>query len=119
MTVKTLDGCVDSDTMIIYIEKNIDIYVPNIFSPNGDNINDRLLISAGPFVQEIASFVVYDRWGNMVYFSQHFLPNDSNSAWNGMLNGRSLDPAVFTYQMIAVFKDGREETRVGDVTLVK
>ncbi|HZV71472.1 MAG TPA: gliding motility-associated C-terminal domain-containing protein [Saprospiraceae bacterium] len=119
VSVTSVDGCEASDTVIIFIEKHIDVYVPNIFSPNGDNINDRLIIAAGDYVKEIASFIIYDRWGNMVFSLQHFLPNDPNAGWDGTFKNIPLNSAVFTYRMIAVFEDGRQETRLGDVTLLR
>ena len=101
------------------MEKNIDVFVPNIFSPNGDNINDRLLISTGPEIEEIESFQVFDRWGNMMYSASHFPPNDPGFAWDGKWKGERLNPAVYAYRLIVKFKDGRQEMRMGDVTLLR
>jgi hypothetical protein len=72
VSVTSVDGCSDEDAMTIYLQRRIDIYFPNIFSPNGDNINDRLLISAGADIEEISSMIIFDRWGNMVYSADHF-----------------------------------------------
>jgi len=107
------------NALALFIDDITGIYVPNIFSPNGDNINDKLLISAGPQVKEISSLTIFNRWGNMVYNANHFPAGDLNYAWDGTLKGRVLNSAVFTYKMIADFKDGRQEVRVGDVTLVR
>jgi len=119
VSVTNIDGCTDEDAMTLFLERNIDIYIPNIFSPNGDNINDRLLISAGPDVDEISSLIIYDRWGNMVFSADHFPANDPAYGWDGTLKGNHLNSAVFAYKLIGVFKDGRSEVRYGDVTLVK
>jgi len=119
VSVTSVDGCSDEDKLILFLERNIDIYVPNIFSPNGDNINDRLLISAGEDVEEISSLIIYNRWGNMVFSAGHFPANDPNYAWDGTMKSRTLNTAVFAYKLIAVFKDGRSEVRYGDVTLIK
>ncbi|MEO5906773.1 MAG: gliding motility-associated C-terminal domain-containing protein [Saprospiraceae bacterium] len=93
--------------------------MPNIFSPNGDDVNDRLLISAGPGVERISSLVIHDRWGDMVYSAKDFLPNDDDHAWDGKLKGRFLNPGVFAYRMVAELKNGRSEIRYGDVTLIR
>ncbi len=119
VTVTSLDGCADEDAMTLYVDSDNDIYVPNIFSPNGDNVNDRLLISAGKDVERIVSFMVYDRWGDMVFEGREFFANDAGVAWDGKLKGRFLNPGVFAYRLVAVFKDGSSTFRYGDVTLIR
>jgi gliding motility-associated-like protein len=105
--------------MNIFVERNIAIYVPNVFSPNGDGINDRLLISADTAVQEIESFTIFDRWGNMVYLNEHFLPNDPGEAWDGKHNGVTLNPGVYAFKMLVRFADGTTQIRYGDVTVMR
>ena len=105
--------------MTVFVGRNIDIYVPNVFSPNDDGINDRLLISAGAYVEEIESFIIFDRWGDMVYLNEHFQPNDPSGAWDGKRKGLMLNPAVYAYKMMAKFGDGRTEVRFGDITLMR
>jgi gliding motility-associated-like protein len=105
--------------MIVFVQRNIDIYVPNVFSPNGDGINDHLLISAGADVEEIETFTIFDRWGNMIYLNEHFLPNDPSEGWDGKRKGVALNPGVYAFRMIAHFSDGRSEVRYGDITLMR
>ncbi len=119
VTVTSNDGCADKDAMTLYVDKENDIYVPNIFSPNGDNVNDRLLISAGKDVERISSFIVFDRWGDMVFSANDFFPNDAGVAWDGKVKGRFLNPGVFAYRLIAVHNDGSSTFRYGDVTLLR
>ncbi len=128
ITVSNSQGCSDQDSVVVFIQKNIDIYIPNVFSPNGDGINDRLLISAASEVEEIESMEIFDRWGNMVFALHHFQPNDPAFAWDASTtlstSGQNVqktyfNPAVFAYRMVARFRDGRREVRNGDVTLVR
>ena len=98
---------------------NDTFFVPNIFSPNGDNINDRLIINAGDNVQEITSMIIFDRWGNIVFSAERFQTNDISNSWDGRFKGRELNPGVFAYRMIVEFEDGRSEIRYGDITLVR
>ncbi len=119
VSVSNAQGCSDLDSMIVFVQRNIGIYVPNVFSPNGDGINDHLLISAGANVEEIESFTIFDRWGNMIFFNEHFLPNDPTEAWDGKRNGMTLNPGVYAYKMLAKFADERSEIRYGDVTLMR
>src|SRR5687768_17282458 len=117
--VETFDGCKDEDAMTLFLLKDIDVYVPNIFSPNSDNINDMLVISAGDYVEKISSFIIYDRWGNMVFVAHDFLPHDLNNSWDGKVKGKRVNPGVFAYKVIVEFRDGRSEIRYGDVTVVR
>ena len=59
-------------------------------------------------------FRVFDRWGNLVYES-----NDISEGWNGIYNGKLLDPGVFVYYFEAVCTNGLSVTRQGNVTLMK
>jgi len=119
ISVSNSQGCTDQDSVVVFIQQNVDIYIPNVFSPNGDGINDRLLISAASEVEEIESMEIFDRWGNLVFAAKNFLPDDPTNSWDGKREGVTLNPAVFAYKMMARFKDGRREVRNGDVTLVR
>ena len=70
-------------------------------------------------MEEIASFIVFDRWGNVVFSAEHFQVNDGTRAWDGSFKGEKLNPGVFAYQMIVKFRDGRSDVVYGDVTLVR
>src|SRR4030095_8741239 len=116
VSVISLEGCTDEDTMTLFLERNEDVNVPNIFSPNGDNINDRLLVSMGRDVDEISLMEIFDRWGNIVFSADHILTDDFSHSWDGMWKGKLLNSGVFVYKVIVLFRDGRSEVRYGDVT---
>ena len=113
------DGCADSDSLTVFVTTDQAIYIPNIFSPNGDGINDVLSVSIGDGVKEITSFTIFDRWGNMVFLAEHTLPTDPLISWDGKMNGEAMNPGVFVYKVIVAFTDGDSEVRYGDVTLVR
>ena len=119
VSVTSTDGCADRDSLTVFVATDHAIYIPNIFSPNGDGINDQLTISMGQGVKEITAFTIFDRWGNMVFQAEHILPTGTAVSWDGKLKGELLNPAVFTYMMIAEFEDGQREVRYGDVTLIR
>ncbi|HJW29538.1 MAG TPA: gliding motility-associated C-terminal domain-containing protein, partial [Saprospiraceae bacterium] len=97
-----------------------DLYIPNVFSPNGDGINDYFLVFADPNAKtRINYFRVFDRWGNEVFERKDFLPNDDASGWDGRLEGKLLNPGVFVWAMEALYEDGRKEALYGDVTLIR
>ncbi|HJW29584.1 MAG TPA: gliding motility-associated C-terminal domain-containing protein, partial [Saprospiraceae bacterium] len=96
----------------------IAFYIPNVFSPDGDGINDVFSIfpSAGTDVTHLACSV-FDRWGNLVFSSSSY-PFE----WPGDFNGQKLDPGVYAYRVIITYMDHsteRQVTRSGDITLVR
>jgi gliding motility-associated-like protein len=78
--VTTIHGCVDSIWGVWEIEPQMTVYVPNSFTPNGDNVNEGFK----PIVQGIQydsyEFEVFDRWGERVW-----LTRDPDEYWNGNL----------------------------------
>jgi gliding motility-associated-like protein len=95
-------------------------YIPNAFSPNGDNQNEEFQIYPASEVAKIRTFKVFDRWGNMVFVATNFAANDApNHGWNGMLNGRILKPDVFIYLVELETKKGEVYFQRGDVTLMR
>ena len=61
------EGCSATDTTQILVNPAIPIYIPNAFSPNGDQINDEFTIYAGLAVERINTFQVYNRWGALLF----------------------------------------------------
>jgi gliding motility-associated-like protein len=56
------------------------IYVPNVFTPNGDNQNDFFFIGVENAID--LEFTIVNRWGNVVYFAEGL-----TSKWNGYIEG--------------------------------
>ena len=119
VSVTSADGCADRDSMTVFVNTDYKIYIPNIFSPNGDGVNDVIMISADESVREITSFSIFDRWGNLVFGTEHFQPNDPSRSWDGKMNGEAMNPGVFTFRVVVEFSDGHSEVRYGDITLMR
>ena len=119
VSVTSADGCADRDSMTVFVNTDYKIYIPNIFSPNGDGINDVVMISADESVREITSLSIFDRWGNLVFGAEHFQPDDSSISWDGRMKGEGMNPGVFTFRMVVDFSDGASKIIYGDITLVR
>jgi gliding motility-associated-like protein len=120
VAVTSKDGCITTDTLRIFVNKNHKVYVPNAFSPyNYDGKNDHLSIFGSKAVAKIISFSVYDRWGNQVYENLDFQPNNQSIGWDGTYRGRSLNADVFTWVAKVQFLDDEIETLSGDAMIVK
>lgn len=113
-------GCEERAPILIIVDKEIDIYVPNIFSPDGDGQNDVFMIFANTDqVRIIKQFQVFSRWGEQVLDLNDFFPNDPQFGWDGMHRGDALNPAVFVWYVVVELIDGREILLEGDVTLTR
>jgi gliding motility-associated-like protein len=93
-------------------------YIPNVFSPNGDGINDVFTVSFGPDLNVISmQGSIYDRWGNLVFSSAGY-PFE----WDGLFAGETVLPGVYVYTITVLYlENGIEKERqlVGDVTVIK
>jgi gliding motility-associated-like protein len=102
------------------VKKEVNIYVPNAFSPNGDGTNDVFMIFAGGnSIQTIRSFLVFDRWGETVYQYYDFEPNNPVYGWDGNHRETPMNSAVFVWFAEVELIDGSVELLKGDVSLVR
>lgn len=88
------------------------IFVPNAFTPNGDGLNDRLLV-LGNTIDELY-FAIYDRWGELVFETDNQL-----IGWDGTFRGRELSPDAYGYYLEARCFNGETYTAKGNITLIR
>jgi gliding motility-associated-like protein len=116
--VKTDAGCRDDAALRLLVDRRVDVYIPNIFSPNDDGDNDKFTVYADQKgVSKINYLQVYSRWGELLWERHDFEPNMIELGWDGTFRGNELNPAVFVYQAEVEFIDGRKELFKGDVTI--
>ena len=113
------NGCVASDTITIFVEKDRHVFIPNAFSPDDNGFNDIFYINAGQDVAKVKNFRIFNRWGEVVFGNENFQPNDPMEGWDGFFNGEKLNPNVFIFFAEIEFKDGLVEIYKGDVTLTR
>jgi gliding motility-associated-like protein len=115
--------CVDAQDEIAVIQADdcypTALYLPNVFSPNDDNVNDVFSLSTNPEIQITNSQgAIFDRWGNLIYQS-----TEIPFTWNGHArNGQSFQPGVYVYSLILDYSvNGLQQHTVlkGDVTLIR
>jgi gliding motility-associated-like protein len=110
LTVEDLNGCINSDTVLVTIDGTL--YVPNAFTPNGDGFNDIFDIKG----EEISSFQlrVFDRWGLLIFES-----NSLNNQWDGSYNGQPVQMDVYVWKVEYTDYQRNSEKRMGHVSVVK
>lgn len=111
--VSTPEGCVDTSTVTIFVTTPCgEIFMPTIFSPNSDGLNDDLCVMGGCIVE--MDLKIYNRWGELVFES--FSPAD---CWDGTFRGKPMNSAVFVYKLYVRLADGTEVDTTGNVNLVR
>jgi gliding motility-associated-like protein len=121
-TVTALDsnGCPGESTFTLrVIDAQDDLYIPNVFSPNGDGINDFFTLFAAPGSGQIASLQIFDRWGNMLFERQNLTINNESEGWDGRSNGEPLPPGVYVYSFAFIDSQGEVSYYKGTVTLIR
>ncbi len=110
-----------SDEVIVYQQMNcepFEIYVPNIFSPNGDQINDYFSVSLGglPVIKKFSASI-FDRWGNLIFQSE-----DIHFNWDGTYRNSPGQSGVYVYVLnIDYHHEGLDQSEIlkGEVTLLR
>lgn len=113
--VSDVGGCLDSTCVTVYLELPCgNFYIPNAFSPNGDNENDVFKAYINPVCVLEYKLVIYNRWGEKV-----FETTDIKEGWNGVVNGAESNSAVYTFYCFAKLSNGIEIKKEGNVSLVR
>ena len=104
-------GCVDYDTVCVYVTKDFNVYIPNAFTPNEDGYND-VFIPVGYGINEIR-LTIFDRWGEQIFTS-----NETSIGWDGSRKGRQCEQGVYVYKAEVKTMAGHTVQYVGHVTLL-
>jgi len=115
VTVSDSKSCSETRTVIFNIDVDCVepvVYIPNIFSPNGDNQNDIFYIRG----QQISALnmVIYDRWGEKI-----FETNEVSAGWDGTYKGKEMPSDVYIYHVVITMNDGTEMKKKGNISLVR
>ena len=117
VTLTSENGCITDDEVLVYVENKKRIFIPNAFSPDGDGNNDVFMIYGGSGVEEVEEFMIFNRWGELVFEQNNFQPNDALFGWDGFFQGKKLNPAVFIYFAKIKYINGESEIIKGDLFL--
>jgi gliding motility-associated-like protein len=114
------NGCLVEAEILLRVDKERDLFIPNAFSPNGDGNNDLFMIFANnKSIKAVNELQLFNRWGEKVFQKNDFMPNDTNYGWNGYFKGELVNPSVLVYFAEVEFIDGFKKLYKGDVTLMK
>jgi gliding motility-associated-like protein len=107
------ETCSASDSVLNIVISTSSIYVPRVFTPNGDGVNDEFRVG----YTSLSSYEcwVFNRWGIQVYHG-----TDPERGWDGTINGGApAAPSAYYYVIKATGADGIQYNRTGDVNLLR
>ena len=113
LTVKTVEGCMDTASMKVTVFKGSAVYVPNAFTPNNDRLND-IMKPMFIGIKKLYYFTIYNRWGEKI-----FSTNDMNRGWNGNLKNGENIPGSYIWVLKAEDVVGKVYNLKGSFILIK
>jgi gliding motility-associated-like protein len=117
--VRNTGGCRSKDNITVHVLCNgSNVFLPNTFSPNGDGNND-LFFPRGSGLFSIKTLRVFNRWGEVVYEKNNFMPNDAAAGWNGRYKGMLQNPDVYVYTVDVICDNSTVMTLKGNVALIQ
>ena len=115
LLVTSLDGCSDSISYPLVIGPELIVYTPNAFTPDGDTRNDVFMPSVLGYVPSSYQFMVFNRWGEVIFQSQH-----ANVGWDGTVNGVQAPNDVYVWKLsLRSEATNLDYSYKGHVTLVR
>ncbi|MBK7342525.1 MAG: gliding motility-associated C-terminal domain-containing protein [Saprospiraceae bacterium] len=118
--VENQDGCIATDQVLITVNDGpVRYFIPTVFSPNGDGINDGFTIYGNELISRISELSIYDRWGTLLFQRTDLSPGIVSEGWDGKYRGELLDPAVFIYSATIRMTNGQERLIKGEIQLIR
>jgi gliding motility-associated-like protein len=116
VTVTDPFGCTKTGVIelrVIEVEcDSIHVFIPNLFSPNDDGVNDFFNVRSN--ILESFELIVYDRWGKPVFNTKSL-----DKSWDGTYKGKNIGPGAFGYYFRGICLGGIEIVRQGNVTIIR
>ncbi|WP_425421749.1 LamG-like jellyroll fold domain-containing protein [Phaeodactylibacter xiamenensis] len=114
LILNVIDGCKNMDTISVafYTDK---IYVPNVFSPNSDGVNDLFFPAYGQENSFDYKMEIYDRWGGLQFVKPFEV---EIPGWDGVgIGQKEAAPGIYVYKIITDREECGLDMKVGDVLL--
>jgi gliding motility-associated-like protein len=112
-------GCRDSVKVFVKLEPKLSINIPQIFSPNGDGLNDRLQILSSSENLMILRFSIFNRWGEKIFSNENFKIEDPKAIWDGTISGKPAPTDSYLYEVGYQSSDDSVSNVSGVVILIR
>ncbi|MFT6982656.1 MAG: gliding motility-associated-like protein [Crocinitomicaceae bacterium] len=112
VAVSSFLGTPNGEEPDVTVEEFCILDVPNVFTPNGDQVNDKFYFSTQCNVPIDAK--IMNRWGNVVYES-----TDVAEGWDGTSKGQAIAAGAYFYSCVVKYTDKEDETVSGYVQVIR
>jgi gliding motility-associated-like protein len=115
LVVTSNHGCTDVALVAVEVTPDFALYIPNTFTPDGNNINDFFQPMGVGINEDNYRMDVYDRWGEIIFTSNNF-----RKGWDGSVkgNGKMAEQGVYIYRLMVYDLQGNKHPFVGHVTVL-
>jgi gliding motility-associated-like protein len=115
LRVSDTSGCFKNTAAKVEVIPDYTLFIPNVFSPNGDGQNDFWQLFGNMSAIKQLDVKVFNRWGEKVFES-----NDLYFQWDGSYKSQKQQPGVFVYYLDVVWVDNNSmKSYKGSITLLK
>ncbi|MDN5213928.1 gliding motility-associated C-terminal domain-containing protein [Fulvivirgaceae bacterium BMA12] len=105
-------GCAARESVTVTVDDNYEIFVPQMFTPNGDGSNDILFVNTIGI--ETLTFKIFDRHGKLIFESA-----SSSDGWDGRVNGEAQNIDTYVYLVSARTYSNQNVTDKGTFQLIR
>jgi gliding motility-associated-like protein len=111
-TVTSVEGCSNNNCVTVFVKDISTLYVPNVFTPNNDGVNDMFFTPNTHIVKY--DLTIFNRWGQLLFSSE-----DPLKGWDGTFNGQIVPDGVYVYILNAKGADEVVYKKTGHITIIK
>lgn len=117
LTATDQNDCVDSSSITVFVINELEVYVPNAFTPNGDEFNNTWNTYMSFDTYSEFHIQLFNRWGQVIWESF-----DPNVGWDGIgPNGKIVQDGIYSWRLTIRMDDKKDQLirRIGHVSVVK
>ncbi|MCC6373029.1 MAG: PKD domain-containing protein [Bacteroidia bacterium] len=104
--------CADTLCKYIQVENDWTLYVPNVFSPNGDGVND-VFYAYGTNIKNYR-IKIFNRWGQIIFESGEF-----QKGWDGNYKAQVVQEDIYTWMIEFADLKGKSHSATGHVSVIR
>ncbi|MDR0603737.1 MAG: gliding motility-associated C-terminal domain-containing protein [Bacteroidales bacterium] len=109
------NGCTDTISKIIHVYEELNVFIPNMFTPNEDGKNDTWKPEMSEYSKEGYQLSIFDRWGQRIFHT-----TDTEEVWDGSVDGKQVAPnTVYSYRITVRDFTGQKYEFIGQITVLK
>ncbi|MCB0478642.1 MAG: gliding motility-associated C-terminal domain-containing protein [Crocinitomicaceae bacterium] len=107
-------GCSDTVWLWVVIDPSFNVFIPNAFTPDGDDYNNYfypVMTNASP---NDYSFMIFNRWGELIYEGRNL-----DDKWDGRYQGKIVQDGVYVYKVLVRDLNEEKHDFVGHVSVLR